>query len=111
MKPKEWRTTVELIEELDAEAPKFTHVLLAVGFERTTVFVRAGDPDRLNALNDAVSAGREPVGFIGLKVVTDTPLFAACAAGIRRGGVGGPLPGQSYWRGSRAAAPSDLRQD
>jgi|HubBroStandDraft_6_1064221.scaffolds.fasta_scaffold886418_1 hypothetical protein len=68
MESQEWRTTVELIEELDAEAPKFTHVLLAVGFEHTTIFVRADDPNRLSALNDAVSAGGKPAGFIGLKV-------------------------------------------
>jgi hypothetical protein len=68
MEPQEWRTTVELIEELDAEAPKFTHVLLAVGFEHATIFVRADDPNRLKALNDAVSAGGKPVGLIGLMI-------------------------------------------
>jgi hypothetical protein len=68
MKPAGSRTTVKLIEELDAEAPKFTHVLLAVGFDHTTVFVRADDPNRLNALNDAVSAGGKPVGLIGLMI-------------------------------------------
>jgi hypothetical protein len=68
MKRKEWRTTLELIEELEAETPKFTHVLLAVGFEHTTIFVRADDPNRLNTLNDAVSAGGEPVGFIGVRI-------------------------------------------
>jgi hypothetical protein len=76
LKPKEWRTTVELIEELDTEAPKFTHILLAVGFEHTTVFVRADDPNRLNALNDAVSAGGEPVGLIGLRVGDGHALFS-----------------------------------
>jgi hypothetical protein len=68
MESQEWRTTVDLIEELETEAPKFTHVLLAVGFEHATIFIRADDPNRLNALNDAVSAGGEPVGLICLKV-------------------------------------------
>jgi hypothetical protein len=76
MKRKEWRTTAELIEELDAEATKFTHVLLAVGFEHTTIFVRADDPNRLNALNDAVSAGGEPVGLIGVSIADGRASFS-----------------------------------
>jgi hypothetical protein len=76
MEPQERRSTVELIQELDAEAPKFTHVLLVVGFEQTTIFVRADDPNRLKALNEAVLAGGEPVGFIGLNVGNGHALFS-----------------------------------
>jgi hypothetical protein len=38
------RTTLDLIQELDAEAGKFASVLLAVGFEHSTTFIDAGDP-------------------------------------------------------------------
>jgi hypothetical protein len=62
------RTTLDLIEELDAEAPKFTHVLLVVGFEHTTIFVMNGDANRLAVLNDAIEAGGNPTGLIGLKL-------------------------------------------
>ena len=41
------RTTLDLIRELDDEAPKFSHVLLAIGFDTSTTFIRADDPNRL----------------------------------------------------------------
>jgi hypothetical protein len=59
------RTTADLIQELDEEAGNFTGVALVVGFEATTTFVFAGKPNRLEKLNDAVSAGGEPVALIG----------------------------------------------
>jgi hypothetical protein len=60
------RSTVDLIEELEMEAGNFTHVALAVGFEKTRTFIFADKPDRLQQLNDAVSAGGEPIGFLGI---------------------------------------------
>jgi hypothetical protein len=61
------RTTKDLIDEMVAEAEKFNFgVLLAVGFEASTVFIRNDDDERLNKLNEAVGAGGEPVGLIGI---------------------------------------------
>jgi len=58
------RSTKELMAELDAEAANVTNVALAVGFESTTIFVFSHEPDRLQALNDAIRAGGEPIGFL-----------------------------------------------
>jgi hypothetical protein len=59
------RTTVELIEELKAEAAKFTTVVLVVGFESTNVSIPAEGLDGLKLLNEAVESGGEPIGLIG----------------------------------------------
>jgi hypothetical protein len=67
-KPKK-RTTLDLIHELDAEAKRFTTVLLAVGFEKTSTFIRSNDDNRHQALNDAISEGGTPVALIGLITV------------------------------------------
>ena len=60
------RSTLDLISELDAEKAKFFCVALAVGFEKNTTFVWASEMDRLEKLNEAVAAGGEPVGLIGV---------------------------------------------
>ena len=62
------RTTKDLIDELEAEAPKFTRVALVVGFERTTEFVWWAPPDDgdpLQKLNALIEEGGECVGLIG----------------------------------------------
>jgi hypothetical protein len=58
------RNTRELIEELDEESAKVKFVLLPVGFESTTVWVRPDDASRHRALNDAVEVGGTPMGLI-----------------------------------------------
>jgi hypothetical protein len=60
------RTTVDLIEELEAEKNNFTNVALAVGFESTTIFIFATEADKLDKLNLAVKAGGEPFGLLGI---------------------------------------------
>jgi hypothetical protein len=40
------RTEQDLIAELDAAAPNFFMCWIAVGFEGSTIFVSASDPDR-----------------------------------------------------------------
>ena len=62
------RTTPELIQELEEEAKNFTMAAIAVGFESTTVFVFANDPNRLEKLNDAIRAGGEPVGLLAFNL-------------------------------------------
>jgi hypothetical protein len=69
------RTTVDLIEELDREAPRFNELLLAVGFENTTIFVCASDANRLQTLNAAVAVGGEPVGFVGFTIAGSRVCF------------------------------------
>jgi hypothetical protein len=64
---KEERSTLDLIEELEAEAPKFTSVMLAVELdEHKAAFIFANDPERLSKLDNAMRAGGNPLGFIGL---------------------------------------------
>ena len=60
---------------MDSEAPKFGTLLLAVGFEDTTTFISSTDENRLGSLNAAVSAGGEPVGFIGTTLDGDRLTF------------------------------------
>lgn len=60
------RNTIDLITELDREAPKFFTISIAVGFERETKFVFANDPNRQRVLAELVQAGGEPVGLIGI---------------------------------------------
>jgi len=60
------RTTIDLIEELEAEKNSFTNVALAIGFESTTIFIFATEADKLDKLNRAVEAGGEPVGLLGI---------------------------------------------
>jgi hypothetical protein len=62
------RTPTELIEELDAEAPKFKIVLLVVMFQKAaTVFIRSDCANRLSVLTVALAREGEAVGFIGMK--------------------------------------------
>ena len=60
------RTTIDLIEELEAEKDNFTNAALAVGFESTTIFIFATEADKLDKLNLTVKAGGEPVGLLGV---------------------------------------------
>jgi hypothetical protein len=62
------RTTVDLIEELEAEKNNFTDVALAIGFDSTTTFIFATEDGKLDKLNGAVEAGGEPVGFLGIDI-------------------------------------------
>jgi excisionase family DNA binding protein len=62
---KEMRTKAELIDELHAEAPRFTLIQLVVGHDNSSTFIQADDPDGLNKLNEAITQGGEPVGFVG----------------------------------------------
>lgn len=57
------RTTEDLIMELEENAKGYAVAALVIGFESTTVFVMADDPNRLRLLNEAVALGGEPVGW------------------------------------------------
>jgi hypothetical protein len=59
------RTTLDLIRDLQAEAPKFTGIQLVVAFESTCTFISADEQGALGSLNRAVQDGGEPIGFIG----------------------------------------------
>jgi hypothetical protein len=59
------RTQQDLIAELDAAAPNFFLCWIAVGFEASTIFVSASDPDREEHLVDAMQKGGEPIGLVG----------------------------------------------
>jgi hypothetical protein len=61
----------ELIAELEEESSKHWYVAIVIGFEDTTVFIQAKDPDRLQVLNDAIKLGGDPIGLIaGNKVAS-----------------------------------------
>jgi len=62
------RTTADLIHELRSETSKFNVLQLVVGFETSSEFVNADDPEALDKLDRLVSAGGEPIGMIGLKM-------------------------------------------
>jgi hypothetical protein len=59
------RTTLDLIRDLQAQAPKFTGLQLVVAFESSCTFISADEQGALGALNRAVQDGGEPIGFIG----------------------------------------------
>ena len=60
--------SMELIKELqqEQESGRFLFVALAVGFEKSTTFVSANDPNPLEKLNGFIQHGGEPIGFLGL---------------------------------------------
>src|SRR5690242_14420185 len=62
------RSTLDLIHELrqEQESGRFVVVALAVGFENSTSFVSAKDPNPLEKLNAFVEQGGEPIGFLAL---------------------------------------------
>jgi hypothetical protein len=60
------RTTADLISELEAEAALCTSVMLAVGFEHTTLFLFSGEDNKLEKLNDMINVGGEPIGLLML---------------------------------------------
>jgi hypothetical protein len=55
------RTTEDLIMELEENAKGYAAAALVIGFESTTIFVMANDPNRLQLLNEAVALGGGPV--------------------------------------------------
>lgn len=58
------RNTPELIAELEDEARDHWLVVMAIGFETSTVFLRPTDENRLAMLNSAIEAGGIPIGLI-----------------------------------------------
>jgi hypothetical protein len=58
------RSTPELIAELEEEARDHWVVVMAIGFETSTVFLRPTDENRLAMLNSAIQAGGIPIGLI-----------------------------------------------
>jgi hypothetical protein len=60
------RSTKDLIAELEDEAKNHWVVMLVVGFETSTIFVRSGDEDRHTLLNSSVRAGGIPIGLIAV---------------------------------------------
>ena len=57
-------TTIEIIEELQRDADGAFGCFLVVGFENTTLFVAANEPEALNKLNGMVETGGQPLGLI-----------------------------------------------
>jgi len=60
------RSAQDLIAELNAEKDKFFTAALAVGFESSTTFVFGNDVGQLEKLIQAMAAGGEPIGLIGI---------------------------------------------
>jgi hypothetical protein len=58
------RSTTDLIVELEEESKKHWVVVMAVGFEDSTIFVSPVHKDRLALLNFAIQEGGIPVGMI-----------------------------------------------
>jgi hypothetical protein len=58
------RTTLEIIDELQRDADGAFGCFLVVGFENTTLFVAANEPDALSKLNGMVETGGDPIGLI-----------------------------------------------
>jgi hypothetical protein len=74
------RNTPDLIAELDDEATEHWHVLMVIGFEDSTIYVRPTDEGRLAQLNSAIEMGGTPVGLItadktGHEVVMSTRVY------------------------------------
>ena len=57
------RTTKDLIMELEENAKGYAVAALVIGFESTTIFVMADDPNRFQLLNETIALGGEPVGW------------------------------------------------
>ena len=58
------RTTIELVEALQHDAEGALGCFLVVGFDNTTLFVAANEPDAVEKLNSMVEMGGHPVGVI-----------------------------------------------
>ena len=69
------RTPIELIRELDADAKKFSKVLLLVDVHGTRILIANEDGNRLPLLEDAIRDGGEPVGMIGIMINGDEWFF------------------------------------
>lgn len=61
------RAIKELITELEENAKGHNSTALIIGFESSTIFVKADDPNRLQLLEQAIAFGGEPVGWYRLK--------------------------------------------
>jgi hypothetical protein len=55
------RTNEDLITELEREAPKFTILALAIGFDNHTEYVFAGDKGNAEKLANFMEQGGEPI--------------------------------------------------
>jgi hypothetical protein len=62
------RTPIDLIRELDADAKKFSKVLLLVDVHGKRILIANVDANRLPLLEDAIRDGGEPVGMIGITI-------------------------------------------
>jgi hypothetical protein len=69
------RTPIELIRELDADAKKFSKVLLLVDVHGKRIVIANVDGNRLSLLEDAIRDGGEPVGMIGITINGDEWYF------------------------------------
>jgi hypothetical protein len=60
------RTTMEVVQEMRAEAASADYLMLAVAFEEDTKFISShlSDEQALKKLNEMVNAGGTPLGFI-----------------------------------------------
>jgi hypothetical protein len=57
---------MDLIAELERNAKGYTQAALIVGFDGSTIYVKADNPRRLELLNEAIENGGEPVGWYRL---------------------------------------------
>jgi hypothetical protein len=65
------RTPIELIRQLDADAKKFSKVLLLIDVHGKRILIANEDGNRLPLLEDAIRDGGEPVGMIGIMINGD----------------------------------------
>jgi hypothetical protein len=70
--PIQWeRSTLDLVQELGAEASKFSFALLVVTFEKSSSFVSSKEgttKEKLARLNALVTEGGEPIGLVGIVI-------------------------------------------
>jgi hypothetical protein len=59
------RTTLDLIRDLQAEAPKFTGLQLVVAFESSCTFISADEQGALGALNRLSKMAGNPLVSLG----------------------------------------------
>ena|SRR5713101_4308132 len=76
MEKETWRSTPELISELEAEASRFQEIALVIGFENVSpelIFNSDGSAQqKLEKLNAFHRRGGTPFGFIGYARVENT---------------------------------------
>lgn len=69
--PPEERATIDLIEELDREAQRFTDAVLVVGFEGRSELIAASEDDRLERLDAAVEEGGLPFCLLAYRLPSE----------------------------------------